>query len=137
VTRRQSLATCLCADGRGGVLIDGGYAPSRAHELSSRQFSRLVRAPHVARPGRDNRSKNNPGRRCSVLPAGFSLQIPRSFSATVFDLILELLQAKYDMIIMDTPQTSESAMPQRLLRGRPGAGRCGCCWCDRHHTRVR
>jgi len=68
-----------------------------------------------------------------VLPAGILPPNPQELlGRPVFDLVLEMFAGKYDLVIMDTPATSESADAQILAARADGA----VLLVRRNHTRV-
>ena len=69
----------------------------------------------TGRAGREVVSRIHPQLRLFVLPAGILPPNPQELlGRQVFDLVLDMFASQYDLVIIDTPATSESADAQIL-----------------------
>jgi protein-tyrosine kinase len=128
-----NLATVFAQMGERVLLIDADMRHPRQHELFNLDNSVGLSALLTGRAGREIVARINPDLRLFVLPAGILPPNPQELlGRPVFDLILEMFASQYDMIIMDTPATSESADAQ-ILAARADAA---LLLVRRHHTRV-
>jgi receptor protein-tyrosine kinase len=128
-----NLATVFAQMGQRVLLIDADMRHPRQHELFNLDNSVGLSALLTGRAGREIVARINPDLRLFVLPAGILPPNPQELlGRPVFDLILELFASQYDMIIMDTPATSESADAQ-IVAARADVA---LLLVRRHHTRV-
>ena len=128
-----NLATVFAQMGERVLLIDADMRHPRQHELFNLDNSVGLSALLTGRAGREIVARINPDLRLFVLPAGILPPNPQELlGRPVFDLVLEMFASQYDMIIMDTPATSESSDAQ-ILAARADAA---LLLVRRHHTRV-
>lgn len=128
-----NLATVFAQMGDRVLLIDADMRHSRQHELFNLNNSVGLSALLTGRAGREIVCRIHPKLRLFVLPAGILPPNPQELlGRQVFDLVLDLFASQYDLIIMDTPATSESADAQ-ILASRADAA---VLLVRRNHTRV-
>jgi protein-tyrosine kinase len=128
-----NLATVFAQMGDRVLLIDADMRHSRQHELFNLNNSVGLSALLTGRAGREIVCRIHPKLRLFVLPAGILPPNPQELlGRQVFDLVLDLFANQYDLIIMDTPATSESADAQ-ILASRADAA---VLLVRRNHTRV-
>ncbi len=128
-----NLATVFAQMGDRVLLIDADMRHPRQHELFNLDNSVGLSALLTGRAGREIVTRINPDLRLFVLPAGILPPNPQELlGRPAFDLILEMFASQYDMVIMDTPATAESADAQ-ILAARADAA---LLLVRRHHTRV-
>lgn len=128
-----NLATVFAQMGDRVLLIDADMRHSRQHELFKLNNSVGLSALLTGRAGREIVCRIHPKLRLFVLPAGILPPNPQELlGRQVFDLVLDLFANQYDLIIMDTPATSESADAQ-ILASRADAA---VLLVRRNHTRV-
>jgi chain length determinant protein tyrosine kinase EpsG len=128
-----NLATVFAQMGDRVLLIDADLRHSRQHQLFNLNNSVGLSALLTGRAGREIVCRIHPKLRLFVLPAGILPPNPQELlGRQVFDLVLDLFASQYDLIIMDTPATSESADAQ-ILASRADAA---VLLVRRNHTRV-
>jgi protein-tyrosine kinase len=128
-----NLATVFAQMGDRVLLIDADMRHSRQHELFNLNNSVGLSALLTGRAGREIVCRIHPKLRLFVLPAGILPPNPQELlGRQVFDLVLDLFASQYDLIIMDTPATSESADAQ-ILASRADAA---VLLVRRNHTRI-
>jgi protein-tyrosine kinase len=128
-----NLATVFAQMGDRVLLIDADMRHSRQHELFNLNNSVGLSALLTGRAGREIVCRIHPKLRLFVLPAGILPPNPQELlGRQVFDLVLDLFASQYDLIIMDTPATSESADAQ-ILASRADAA---VLLVRRNHTRL-
>jgi protein-tyrosine kinase len=128
-----NLATVFAQMGDRVLLIDADMRHSRQHQLFNLNNSVGLSALLTGRAGREIVCRIHPKLRLFVLPAGILPPNPQELlGRQVFDLVLDLFASQYDLIIMDTPATSESADAQ-ILASRADAA---VLLVRRNHTRV-
>jgi chain length determinant protein tyrosine kinase EpsG len=128
-----NLATVFAQMGDRVLLIDADMRHSRQHELFNLNNAVGLSALLTGRAGREIVCRIHPKLRLFVLPAGILPPNPQELlGRQVFDLVLDLFASQYDLIIMDTPATSESADAQ-ILASRADAA---VLLVRRNHTRV-
>src|SRR6202166_18597 len=128
-----NLATVFAQMGDRVLLIDADMRHSRQHELFNLNNSVGLSALLTGRAGREIVCRIHPQLRLFVLPAGILPPNPQELlGRQVFDLVLDLFASQYDLIIMDTPATSESADAQ-ILASRADAA---VLLVRRNHTRI-
>jgi protein-tyrosine kinase len=128
-----NLATVFAQMGDRVLLIDADMRHSRQHQLFNLNNSVGLSALLTGRAGREIVCRIHPKLRLFVLPAGILPPNPQELlGRQVFDLVLDLFASQYDLIIMDTPATSESADAQ-ILASRADAA---VLLVRRNHTRI-
>jgi protein-tyrosine kinase len=128
-----NLATVFAQMGERVLLIDADMRHPRQHELFNLNNSVGLSALLTGRAGREIVCRIHPKLRLFVLPAGILPPNPQELlSRQVFELVLDLFASQYDLIILDTPATSESADAQILASRADGA----VLLVRRNHTRV-
>jgi protein-tyrosine kinase len=128
-----NLATVFAQMGERTLLIDTDLRHPRQHELFNLNNSVGLTALLTGRAGREVVSRIHPQLRLFVLPAGILPPNPQELlGRQVFDLVLDMFANEYDLVIMDTPATSESADAQ-ILASRADAA---VLLVRRNHTRV-
>ncbi len=128
-----NLATVFAQMGERVLLIDADLRHPRQHELFNLNNSVGLSALLTGRAGREIVRRIHPKLRLFVLPAGSVPPNPQELlGRPVFDVVLDLFADQYDLVIMDTPATSESADAQVLAARADSA----VLLVRRNHTRV-
>jgi len=128
-----NLATVFAQMGERVLLIDADLRHPRQHELFNLNNSVGLSALLTGRAGREIVRRIHPKLRLFVLPAGSLPPNPQELlGRPVFDVVLDLFADQYDLVIMDTPATSESADAQVLAARADSA----VLLVRRNHTRV-
>ena len=128
-----NLATVFAQMGERVLLIDADMRHPRQHELFNLNNSVGLSALLTGRAGREIVRRIHPKLRLFVLPAGSVPPNPQELlGRPVFDVVLDLFADQYDLVIMDTPATSESADAQVLAARADSA----VLLVRRNHTRV-
>jgi receptor protein-tyrosine kinase len=110
-----NLATVFAQMGDRVLLIDGDMRHPRQHELFNLNNSVGLSALLTGRAGKEIVVRIHPQLRLFVLPAGIVPPNPQELiGREVFDLILKMFASQYDLVIFDTPATSEAADAQIL-----------------------
>jgi protein-tyrosine kinase len=108
-----NLATVFAQMGKRTLLIDADMRHPKQHEFFNLDNSVGLSALLTGRAGREIVSRIHPQLRLFVLPAGILPPNPQELlGRPVFDVVLNLFSAQYDMIIMDTPAAAEAADAQ-------------------------
>jgi len=116
-----NLATVFAQMGERTLLIDADMRHPRQHQLFNLNNAVGLSALLTGRAGREIVSRIHPQLRLFVLPAGILPPNPQELlGRQVFELILNMFGDQFDVVIMDTPATSEAADAQ-LLAARAGA----------------
>jgi protein-tyrosine kinase len=116
-----NLATVFAQNGDRTLLIDADMRHPRQHQLFNLNNAVGLSALLTGRAGKEIVSRIHPQLRLFVLPAGALPPNPQELlGRQVFDVVLEKFADQFDMIIMDTPATSEAADAQ-ILASRAGA----------------
>ncbi len=114
------------------LLIDADMRHPRQHQLFNLNNAVGLSALLTGRAGREIVSRIHPQLRLFVLPAGILPPNPQELvGRPVFEVILKMLGVQFDMLILDTPATSEAADAQ-VLAARAGAA---VMLVRRNHTR--
>ena len=127
-----NLAVVFAQMGTRTLLIDADMRHPRQHELFNLNNSVGLSALLTGRAGREIVTRIHPQLRLFVLPAGMLPPNPQELlGRPVFDVVLNLFADQYDIVIIDTPATSEAADAQ-ILASRAGAA---IVVARRNHTR--
>ena len=127
-----NLAVVFAQMGTRTLLIDADMRHPRQHELFNLNNSVGLSALLTGRAGREIVVRIHPQLRLFVLPAGMLPPNPQELlGRPVFDVVLNLFADQYDIVIIDTPATSEAADAQ-ILASRAGAA---VVVARRNHTR--
>ena len=127
-----NLAVVFAQMGTRTLLIDADMRHPRQHELFNLNNSVGLSALLTGRAGREIVTRIHPQLRLFVLPAGMLPPNPQELlGRPVFDVVLNLFADQYDIVIIDTPATSEAADAQ-ILASRAGAA---VVVARRNHTR--
>jgi protein-tyrosine kinase len=127
-----NLATVFAQMGERTLLIDADMRHPRQHQLFNLNNAVGLSALLTGRAGREIVSRIHPQLRLFVLPAGILPPNPQELlGRPVFEVILNLFGDQFDMIIIDTPATSEAADAQ-ILAARAGTA---VMLARRNHTR--
>jgi protein-tyrosine kinase len=127
-----NLATVFAQNGERTLLMDADMRHPRQHDLFNLNNAVGLSALLTGRAGKEIVSRIHPQLRLFVLPAGALPPNPQELlGRQVFDLVLQKFADQFDMIIMDTPATSEAADAQ-ILASRAGAA---VMLARRNHTR--
>src|SRR5712672_1052330 len=116
-----NLATVFAQMGERTLLIDADMRHPRQHLLFNLNNSVGLSALLTGRAGREIVSRIHPQLRLFVLPAGLRPPNPQELlSRPVFEVVLTSFAEQYDLVILDTPATTEAADAQ-ILAARAGA----------------
>jgi chain length determinant protein tyrosine kinase EpsG len=116
-----NLATVFAQIGERTLLIDADMRHPRQHELFNLNNSVGLSALLTGRAGKEIASRIHPQLRLFVLPAGLIPPNPQELlGRPVFELVLERFTDQFDIIVIDTPASTESADAQIVAR-RAGA----------------
>jgi len=116
-----NLATVFAQIGERTLLIDADMRHPRQHQLFNLNNAVGLSALLTGRAGREIVSRIHPQLRLFVLPAGILPPNPQELvGRPVFEVILKMFGVQFDMVILDTPATSEVADAQ-VLAARAGA----------------
>jgi protein-tyrosine kinase len=127
-----NLATVFAQMGERTLLIDADMRHPRQHQLFNLNNAVGLSALLTGRGGREIVSRIHPQLRLFVLPAGILPPNPQELvGRPVFEVILKMFGVQFDMVILDTPATSEVADAQ-VLAARAGAA---VMLVRRNHTR--
>jgi len=127
-----NLATVFAQKGERTLLIDADMRHPRQHQLFNLNNAVGLSALLTGRAGREIVSRIHPQLRLFVLPAGILPPNPQELvGRPVFEVILKVFGDQFDMVILDTPATSETADAQ-VLAARAGAA---VMLVRRNHTR--
>lgn len=128
-----NLATVFAQMGERVLLMDGDLRHPRQHEMFNLKNSVGLSALLTGRAGREAVSRIHPDLRLFVLPAGPLPPNPQELlGRPVFDLVLDMFAGQFNLVIIDTPATSESADAQILAAHADAA----VLLVRRNHTRV-
>jgi receptor protein-tyrosine kinase len=110
-----NIATVFAQMGDRVLLIDGDMRHPRQHELFNIDNSVGLSALLTGRAGKEIVARIHPQLRLFVLPAGILPPNPQELlGREVFDVVLKMFATQYDMVIFDSPCTSEAADAQIL-----------------------
>jgi chain length determinant protein tyrosine kinase EpsG len=127
-----NLATVFAQIGLRTLLIDADMRNPRQHELFRLNNSVGLSALLTGRAGREIVRRIHPQLRLFVLPAGITPPNPQELlGRPVFDLVLDQFAEQYDVVLLDTPATSETADAQ-IVSALAGAA---ILLARRNHTR--
>ena len=127
-----NLATVFAQMGERTLLIDADMRHPRQHQLFNLNNAVGLSALLTGRAGREIVSRVHPQLRLFVLPAGILPPNPQELlGRQVFEVILNMFGDQFDVVIMDTPATSEAADGQ-ILAARAGSA---VMLARRNHTR--
>src|ERR1700692_1753913 len=116
-----NLATVFAQMGERVLLIDADMRYPRQHYLFNINNSVGLSALLTGRAGREIVARIHPQLRLFVLPAGLRPPNPQELlGRPVFEVVLTSFAEQYDLVILDTPATSEAADAQ-ILAARAGA----------------
>lgn len=116
-----NLATVFAQIGERTLLIDADMRHPSQHLLFQLGNTTGLSSLLTGRAGREIACRIHPQLRLFVLPAGTLPPNPQELlGRPVFDLVLERFAAQFDVIIIDTPSTTESADAQ-IVAKRAGA----------------
>jgi chain length determinant protein tyrosine kinase EpsG len=116
-----NLATVFAQMGERVLLIDADMRHPRQDYLFNINNSVGLSALLTGRAGREIVSRIHPQLRLFVLPAGLRPPNPQELlGRPVFEVVLTSFAEQYDLVILDTPATSEAADAQ-ILAARAGA----------------
>jgi protein-tyrosine kinase len=110
-----NLAMMFAQLGERTLLIDGDMRNPRQHRLFNIDNSVGLSALLTGRAGREIARRIHPQLRLFVLPAGILPPNPQELlGRPVFEVVLDLFAAQFNVIIVDTPAISETADAQIL-----------------------
>jgi protein-tyrosine kinase len=116
-----NLATVFAQMGERILLIDADMRHPRQHEMFNLNNSVGLSALLTGRAGREVVFRIHPQLRLFVLPAGLRAPNPQELlGRPVFEVVLTSFADQYDLVILDTPATTEAADAQ-ILAARAGA----------------
>jgi chain length determinant protein tyrosine kinase EpsG len=116
-----NLATVFAQMGERVLLIDADMRHPRQHVFFNLNNSVGLSALLTGRAGREIVCRIHPQLRLFVLPAGLRAPNPQELlGRPVFEVVLSSFSDQYDLVILDTPSTTEAADAQ-ILAARAGA----------------
>jgi receptor protein-tyrosine kinase len=116
-----NLATVFAQMGERILLIDCDMRHPRQHEMFNLNNAVGLSALLTGRAGREVVYRIHPQLRLFVLPAGLRAPNPQELlGRPVFEVVLTSFADQYDLVILDTPATTEAADAQ-ILAARAGA----------------
>ena len=116
-----NLATVFAQMGERVLLIDADMRHPQQHVFFNLNNSVGLSALLTGRAGREIVCRIHPQLRLFVLPAGLRAPNPKELlGRPVFEVVLSSFSDQYDLVILDTPATTEAADAQ-ILAARAGA----------------
>lgn len=127
-----NLAALFAQSGHRTLLIDADMRYPRQHELFNVSNTVGLSALLTGRSGKEIIHRIHPQLELFVLTAGVTPPNPQELlSRPVFDFVLQRFAEQFEMVILDTPSTTEFADAQ-IVAARAGAA---LLVVRRHHTR--